>query len=288
MGEWVNTIKRHLIDSLERQSKTVLTGLSLVLVLVIGTIDYVVQIDLAFAIFYLAPIALATWFVGYRTGLLITILCTLIWFRADIAAKQYDIALLPYWNAAVRFGFFSITGYLLATLREAYHREQQLARVDSLTGLYNRRFFLELLQLEVERTRRYNHSLTLAYLDLDDFKLVNDKLGHGTGDQLLQAVAQGLKDSVRSCDIVARLGGDEFAIVLPEITYQQAQIALCRTHQQLQLLSQSHSWPIGFSMGAITFTVSPKSTDILIAQADQLMYSVKDSGKNRLECRESG
>ncbi|MBE9139530.1 GGDEF domain-containing protein [Nodosilinea sp. LEGE 07088] len=219
-------------------------------------------------------------------GLFIAVCCTLAWFLADIAARQYDIALLPYWNAAVRFGFFSIINFLLVSHRQAYVREQQLARIDGLTGIYNRRFFLELLELELERTRRYHQPLTLAYLDIDDFKLVNDKLGHSSGDRLLQTVAQTLKETVRSCDIVARLGGDEFAILLPQIDSQQAAIALTRTHHQLKKISQSNRWPIGFSMGAITFNTPPPSTDALIAQADQLMYAVKGSGKNRLECQE--
>ncbi len=279
-------MKRSMIEFLERQSKVTLVGLSLGLTFLIGAIDFLVRLDIALSIFYLIPLAIAAWFLGPRMGLFVALCCTLAWFQADIAAKQYDAALLPYWNAAVRFGFFAIISSLLASHRQAYSREQQLARVDDLTGLYNRRFFLELLELELERMRRYHQPLTLAYLDLDDFKLVNDNLGHSSGDRLLQTVAQTLKETVRSCDVVTRLGGDEFAILLPQIDSQQAAIALTRTHHQLQKLSQSHGWPIGFSMGAITFNSPPKSIDALIAQADQLMYTVKSSGKNRLACQE--
>ncbi|KAB1990916.1 GGDEF domain-containing protein, partial [Haemophilus parainfluenzae] len=87
---------------------------------------------------------------------------------------------------------------LLGALREAYQREQQFARLDSLTGLSNRRFFLELLHKEMERSRRYHTPLTLAYLDLDDFKQVNDRQGHQAGDQVLQQVAQTLMTAMRS------------------------------------------------------------------------------------------
>ncbi|WP_017302338.1 GGDEF domain-containing protein [Nodosilinea nodulosa] len=279
-------MKRYIFEFLERQSKVTLVGLSLGLTVLIGTIDALVWLDVALSIFYLIPLAIAAWFLGPRMGLFVAFCCTLAWFQADIAAKHADAGLLPYWNAAVRFGFFAIINVLLASQRQAYVREQQLARVDDLTGLYNRRFFLELLELELERARRYCQPLTLAYLDLDDFKLVNDKLGHSSGDRLLQAVAQTLKETVRSCDVVARLGGDEFAVLLPQINGRQATVALLRTHHHLQKLSQNHGWPIGFSMGAITFNTPPTSTDALIAQADQLMYAVKGSGKNRLECRE--
>ncbi|MBE9141537.1 GGDEF domain-containing protein [Nodosilinea sp. LEGE 07088] len=119
-----------------------------------------------------------------------------------------------------------------------------------------------------------------------DFKLINDQFGHSAGDEVLKAIAQTLKESVRSCDILARLGGDEFVILLPQISYEQAVVALGRTHQQLQLLSQTHGWPVGYSIGVITCVVLPNSIDNLIAQADQLMYTVKSSGKNRLDCRE--
>ncbi|MBE9141166.1 hypothetical protein IQ254_28860 [Nodosilinea sp. LEGE 07088] len=133
MGKTVEKIRRHPIDRLERQPQGMLMGLSLALACLIGTIDFVVRQDIALSIFYLAPIAIAAWFISYRAGLFISGVCTFIWFQADIVAKHYDFALLPYWNAAVRLGFFSITSYLLATLRKAYQREQLLARLDDNT-----------------------------------------------------------------------------------------------------------------------------------------------------------
>ncbi|PSN20086.1 GGDEF domain-containing protein [filamentous cyanobacterium CCP5] len=268
---------------LEQQPKWLLLLVSVGLALLIGGVDFAVRIDLGLSIFYLIPIAMATWAISFRVGIVLSILCTIAWFRADIAAKDYDFSLLPYWNAAVRFGFFIIVSYLLQELRTAYQREQNLARIDSLTQISNRRFFLELLQTELDRARRYSYALTLAYLDVDEFKWVNDHLGHAAGDHLLQSLAQILRDSVRSHDAIARMGGDEFVILLPQTDFDQAHRALSRTHGQLNALSQSRDWPVGFSMGAVTFTTLPDSTDALIAQADRLMYDVKQGGKNRLK-----
>ncbi|MDJ0706659.1 MAG: GGDEF domain-containing protein [Leptolyngbyaceae cyanobacterium MO_188.B28] len=280
-------MKRKIIEFLEHWPKWTLLGLSIGMGLLIGAIDFLVRLDIAFSIFYLAPVAIAAWFIGGRMGMMMSLFCTWAWLQADIAAKDYVAPLLPYWNAIVRLIFFAIVTYLLTALREAYQREQQLARLDSLTGISNRRFFLELLQVELDRARRYQYPLTLAYLDLDDFKAVNDQLGHNAGDRLLQSVAQILTLSVRSHDVAARLGGDEFAILLPQTNDNQARKALTRTYHQLQTLNQSDPYPVGFSIGAITFTTLPTSTDELIAQADQLMYAIKRSGKNRLVCEQS-
>lgn len=278
-------MKKTLIKVLEAQSKRVHLIISIGCALLIGAIDWLVRLDIALSIFYLFPVAAATWFLGLRAGLLISLLSTILWFQADIAAKDYTLLLLPYWNAVVRFGFFGIVSYLLSALQEAYDREQKLARIDGLTGIYNRRFFLELLEKEVQRARRHQYPLTLSYLDIDNFKLVNDRYGHTVGDRLLKKVSQALERTVRSHDIIARLGGDEFAVLLPQTSRHQAYTALTRMHNQLKTLSQSNNWPIGFSIGAITFTNPPDSVDFLMTQVDQLMYKVKKSGKNRLECQ---
>lgn len=276
-------MKQKIIVLLERQPKWVLWSLSGGLVLLIGTIDLVVTIDLSLSIFYLVPVAIVSWFIGFRSGLVIAVFCTLAWLRADLVAKDYTLPLLPYWNAAVRFGFFAIVNYLLTALREAYHREQQFARQDGLTGLTNRRFFMEQLQHELDRARRYQYPLTLAYLDLDDFKLVNDRDGHQAGDLLLQTVAQTLQGSMRSPDLFARLGGDEFAILLPETDLDQARKAVYRLYQTLQNLRKDQGWSIGFSIGVVTFLTPPDTVEAMISRADHLMYTVKNSGKNRLE-----
>ena len=103
-----------------------------------------------------------------------------------------------------------------AELLELNARLNQLANTDGLTGLYNHRHFQEMLEREVMRSGRHNREFALLFLDIDNFKKFNDEYGHVKGDQVLQNVAQSIKDNVRQSDIVARYGGEEFVIILPE------------------------------------------------------------------------
>jgi diguanylate cyclase (GGDEF)-like protein len=167
-------------------------------------------------------------------------------------------------------------------LREALKAEQELARSDSLTGVRNRRAFYEAGQDEARRSRRYHRTFTLAYVDLDNFKVVNDTLGHSEGDLLLVTVAEVLRHQIRSTDVIARLGGDEFALLLPETGDAAAHVVLAKLRGALAEAMQSHLWPVTFSMGAIVCETPPASFEELVREADELMYSVKKSGKGRL------
>lgn len=266
---------------LAHQPKWQLILLSVSLSLIIGAVDYAVRLDLSLSIFYLVPIAISTWRVNRAAGLWISVLCGAAWLWADTAANDYTYSFLPVWNSVIRLSFFMLVSYLISLQQQAYQREQQLARRDSLTGIHNRLSFVESLQLEMARSRRYLTPFTLAYLDIDNFKEINDRLGHQSGDRLLKTVAQQLRVELRTTDSLGRLGGDEFAILLPQIDPSQAYRSLVRVHALLKSEIGSQ-WPVGFSMGAVTFLESPASVDDAIAQADQIMYDIKRQGKNAL------
>jgi diguanylate cyclase (GGDEF)-like protein len=270
---------------LESQPQSVLTSLAVILVLLIGTMDHVCTPGLTFALFYLIPISLAAWFVNQITGMLIACMCALAWLIVDIANEGLIYPWIHYWNTFVRLGVFLIVVLLISAQKTAYEREKQRARIDSLTGIYNRRFFRELLMMELNRARRYEYPITLAYLDIDDFKAVNDQRGHQEGDRLLQEIASVLQQSLRITDLVARLGGDEFVMFLPQTNDHNGKLILTRLRQQLLRLNEAETWSVGFSIGAVTFVSLPNSVDALIAEADHLMYQVKRQGKNRLEHR---
>jgi len=273
---------------LDRQPGWLVWGLSLGLLILISGVDLVSPRDVSLSILYLFPVALTSWWLGRRAGLGMALLSTLAWYGCDQVAHSYDLPWMAYWNAAVRLGFFWVVAHLLTALHRAYQREQVLARVDSLTGLYNRRHFFHLLDTELARAQRYGYPLTLAYMDMDNFKQVNDTLGHGAGDDLLRQVGQVLKAEMRRHDVVGRLGGDEFALLLPQTTLDAAQTALGRVHHQLQALSlpqgKAAPFPVGYTMGALTFLVPGGTADDLIAQVDRLMYQIKTSGKGQLVC----
>ncbi len=251
-------------------------------IFIIGWIDYLIIIDLSLSICYLIPIIIVTRYVNKKVGILLSILSAISWYIAESVAKVELHSFLLLWNTMVRLTVFLIVIYLVSNLRNAYEQEKKLARIDGLTKIYNRRYFVDILKIESKRAIRYQRCLTLVYFDVDNFKAVNDRLGHAQGDKLLCLIAQIVQIAIRKSDIVARFGGDEFALLLPETDYQEAQVVLKRIQQQLLAAAQANAFNVGFSMGAITFTDLPDSIDAMLEQVDNLMYQVKHHGKNSL------
>ncbi|MCL6417261.1 GGDEF domain-containing protein [Aestuariirhabdus sp. Z084] len=128
---------------------------------------------------------------------------------------------------------------------------------------------------ELVRSSRYEHILSLAYIDIDNFKLVNDSLGHPAGDQLLIEVASSLKKSLRATDTVARLGGDEFSCLLPETGQEEAKAAFSKASELLIRRMKGRNWSVTFSVGIVTFETMPEDIKEAMKVADELMYSVK-------------
>ncbi|MBI1928984.1 GGDEF domain-containing protein [Candidatus Poribacteria bacterium] len=158
-----------------------------------------------------------------------------------------------------------------------------MSRTDALTQVANRRLFYHLADMEISRARRNASPFTMAYLDLDNFKLMNDRFGHRIGDTLLCLVASTIQKNLRRSDTVARLGGDEFAILLPETGREAADEVLDRLRKLLLDLMSEKGWPVTLSVGAMTFIHPPDSVDEMIRSADDLMYSVKQSSKNMIQ-----
>ena len=158
--------------------------------------------------------------------------------------------------------------------------ERKLARVDPLTGLANRRAFYEGAELERKRCLRHSRPLSVAYVDLDNFKQVNDQMGHDVGDELLVQIGSILQNRLRAEDMAARMGGDEFAILLPENNYETACIAVQKAHRMLTDMAKNNRWPVTFSIGMVTFAHPHGSVEDMLRVADDLMYTVKRNGKN--------
>jgi diguanylate cyclase (GGDEF)-like protein len=259
------------------------TVFGILLVGILGLTDYFTGAELSFSIFYLIPIVLTTWYSGRYSGLVISFFAGATWLYSDLLTHSvYSSVFIPYWNASVRLGFFIITSTMLTSLRKSLKREQEIARTDSLTGAYNSRAFMERAEAELERAHRNNEPFTLAYMDCDNFKTVNDSLGHNVGDTLLCVLVETIKSTVRTYDTVARLGGDEFAILFPEMDAAHGRSALDRINKELLSTMQIYKWPVTFSIGAVTFSSQPASVNEMIKSADSLMYKVKDNGKNNI------
>ena len=273
----------NLIAKLEKQNKPFLILLGFIAIGVIGIIDYLTGYEFSFSVFYVLPISLVTWLTSQRFGLLASLASAIVWFSADIATGHpYPHPLIPVWNTLIRLSFFVIITLLLCALKRALQRESEMARTDHLTGAVNLRFFYEVAQMEIDRLERYKHPFTLAYIDLDNFKIINDQFGHSAGDQVLYTVASSVKKQVRRTDVFARLGGDEFALLLPETDQESARLAISKIQGNLLDEMQKNNWPITFSIGVLTCQVAPYSTDELVRMADELMYSVKQNNKNAI------
>ena len=190
--------------------------------------------------------------------------------------------LIPVWNSLVRLAFFLIILQLLIKLKDKLAFEESLADTDPLTGLANRRYFIEQIENENQRVKRHPEPFTIAYIDLDNFKYVNDTLGHDVGDRLLEVVASYLKEHTRALDTSARLGGDEFALLFPALDSQDAVTALQQMQRKLLDIMQEYHWPVTFSIGAITFDEHLNSIRDAIKSVDDLMYQVKKTGKNNI------
>jgi len=201
----------------------------------------------------------------------------------QFAGNTFSHPVVYVWNTLIRFASFIILVYLLSSLKQSLDFEREMARSDHLTGAVNSRYFYDLLQMEMIRSLRYRHPFTVAYIDLDDFKLINDQFGHKIGDEALRMVVTHLNRQLRKSDVVARVGGDEFVVLLPETDQHAAQHMFARIQTCVLENVKTGSLPINFSVGVITYEDIPDSVDEVITLADELMYSVKRDGKHAVK-----
>jgi diguanylate cyclase (GGDEF)-like protein len=169
--------------------------------------------------------------------------------------------------------------------QDHYSFLRNLAMIDPLTGLYNRRFAEQRLAAEVARSERRGHPLTVLTLDLNNFKEINDTYGHPAGDQVLQEFASRLNNVIRGSDLAVRLGGDEFLVVLPECTREQLRLVLDRL-SSFEFDWQGQKIPVTFSAGWKDYEKGDRPEEML-ARADEALYTNKRTSKKPLPTTES-
>ncbi len=280
-------VVRIVLERIARLAPSAVIAIASLLLAFTVSASYLLRLDFRFSVFYLAPIALTAWLVGRRAGILFSFLGAGLWLAESLVERRSGATeVVPACsNGVLLLGFFLLVSTLLSALRVALWRERATARVDSLTQVSNRRAFSELAEAEIERMSRYGGRFTVAYLDLDDFKQVNDRFGHETGDRVLVLAAQAIRKSLRANDIVARVGGDEFIVLLPQTDARDAEAVLQKLEEHLAAIMRQGLWPVTVSIGAATFEKPPVSVERMVEMVDVLMYSAKAGGKGRLEKR---
>jgi diguanylate cyclase (GGDEF)-like protein len=262
--------------------------LLLVCLLLVGLVGLLVSVSaaaLSFPLLFLVPVAWAAWRGGFAFGTLLALVSVAAWHLGEGVHEPSIHPVVGLLNGVIRFGAFVVASSLLSRLRVSMLYEKALARTDPLTGAANARTFYEEAYQAAARALRGGRPLTLAYLDLDNFKALNDSQGHSAGDAALRHLAHTLRASIRTGDTLARLGGDEFALLLPDTGGIEAQGLLARLHGQLGEEMARRGWPVTVSVGAATFPRPAADIDVMVSRTDCLMYAAKASGKGRVEHR---
>jgi diguanylate cyclase (GGDEF)-like protein len=224
----------------------------------------------AFYFFRLFQAAVQVTFVALAYG-------AVLHFKESVAA--------PTARWLITVGTVVVAGALIALLKRRVEvlvaRLSDTARTDALTGLLNRRGFDESFQLELERARRGSGRLSVILLDLDHFKVVNDRFGHGSGDEALERLGAVLVTTKRQIDTAARIGGEEFALLLPEADAYGA-FSLCeRVRTRVAEAFSGERFPLTVSLGVASFPLDGATVAELLAAADEALYEAKRLGRNR-------
>jgi diguanylate cyclase (GGDEF)-like protein len=161
---------------------------------------------------------------------------------------------------------------------------EKMAETDPLTNIYNRRKFSRFLDQEIQRVERYDRPLSIALLDIDHFKRVNDTYGHDTGDYVLRRITELIKENIRITDILARYGGEEFVVILPETDVKGTNRQIERMRKTIEKTSFDGVGNLTISAGITSYT-GGDSCKSMVTRADKALYLAKEDGRNRVRVR---
>lgn len=235
---------------------------------------------------YLLPVGFVAWACGLKIGSVVGFVAVAVEVSVSFVSMggrhSPDVLMTVF---ALELATTTACCFLLAKLRYSLELERSLSRTDALTGTQNSRSFWEVMEVEIERMKRDSRPLTVMFIDVDNFKKVNDSLGHKEGDRILKCIGQALMGITRSIDAVARIGGDEFAVLLPGADQDAGKLVAERLKTTMNKLNCDASRLATLSIGLATFKTPPDTTETLLHAADLLMYEAKSAGKDRLSSR---
>ncbi len=265
----------------EGQQKMVILTIGVTSAGVVAVLDYLAGSPYSLAVVYLLPLYFVTLQAGRGPGLLLALVCIAFqWVSVHYTGGQLaQLAEALWWH--VSWGVVYLLGViLLARWQRTLSRTRALSLTDFLTGALNSRAFYNLVENEHRKTLRYGRPMTLAYIGIDNFKVVNSRFGHTVGDTLLRKVARTMMRYLRATDRVARLGGDEYILLLPETDQDAARVVIPKLCDRLVDLMADNKWPVTLSVGVVTFFSAPKAPREMIRASERLMWAVKKAGKN--------
>ena len=232
---------------------------------------------------YFIPIAIAGSRLGKLEAMLVAQFCTIAWLIANILDGTY-FSSAWYWgiNTLAQWCAFSFVAYLVARLHAATLKVEGEARVDPLTELPNVRGFNEHAIRLLELCHREQAPIVIAYIDLDNFKHVNDIQGHKRGNEVLQVAAQTMKSTFRTADLLGRVGGDEFIVMLPHAVADKAAETLERARAAIEAAMRLQNCDVTASLGAVAYDIAPRDLAMAVETADKVLLQAKQMGKNQV------
>jgi diguanylate cyclase (GGDEF)-like protein len=273
-----------IFHCLKKMPEKLVFAVSILFILLVGYINFVTGHELAFSVFYIIPVAFTAWRNGSKMAFAASLLCGVTDLTSFISSdEEYQSVLIPAWGSTVHVIFLFLISGLIVKVNNQMMLIQSMTRTDPLTGCYNRKYFYEILGRELEKGKRNGTSIALAYIDLDNFKTVNDTMGHKEGDFLLVKTVETVNHVIRTVDSLFRLGGDEFVIIINNPVSSELSGMFSRIKDNLRSnLPARYSDMVSLSIGVVTCFACSVSAGELIEKADKLMYDVKKSGKNNI------
>jgi diguanylate cyclase (GGDEF)-like protein len=272
---------RHEAPLRRRQDRALAWSIVLAGILLVGAFDYATGIEIRVFPLYFFPLAVAARRFGIRSAVAAALLVACTWMAMlYLNGVRYSSPWIWGINFLTQGSAFVLFAVLIASLQQHLRREHELSRTDPLTGLTNSRAFLERGPKMLAASNQRGEPITLAFIDLDHFKRVNDRDGHEAGDRLLETVGALLRRHLGEHGEVARLGGDEFAVLLPAADAPRAQSLLESMRAALLADPAIQAAGVSASIGAVTHHPSGPDLATLMKRADQLMYRVKAEGRD--------
>ncbi len=270
-----------ILSILDKRSSKYIWYLCLLLVFALTIASTLLGNTISLELFYIFPITFTSWYGFNKSGITLAAVSTLLLVIVDAYHNGYHLFPLLRYSLPCLISY-SVLAILITNFRNVHRVESIAADTDNLTHINNSRGFYVELANELVRSSRYGHIFSLAYIDIDNFKSVNDSSGHSEGDKLLVEVAKSLNSTLRETDTIARLGGDEFACLLPETGQEEAKTAFLKASNLLEKRMMRGKWPVTFSVGMVTFETVPTDIKEAMKVADELMYSVKTQDKDNI------